>query len=162
VPRQLDKLEKVAQKSHLSKEFFGFSNYFFKRSLPMGSMNKVILIGRLGKDPEDRVTNGGTRVSNFSLATDHVRTGNGNGAAFEKITEWHRIVAFGKSAEVCNQYLRKGRQICVEGSLQTRSWEKPPGEKHYATEVIASRITFLDSKGKEEITNDLAAGDPEF
>jgi single-strand DNA-binding protein len=111
----------------------------------MGSINKVILIGRLGKDPEDRVTAGGTRVSNFSLATNQVRTGNG---AAQHTTEWHRIVAYGKSAEQCNQYLRKGRLVCVEGSLQTRSWEKPPGEKHYTTEVVAVRVTFLDSKGK--------------
>jgi single-strand DNA-binding protein len=114
----------------------------------MGSMNKVILIGHLGKDPEERVTAGGTRVANFSMATNHFRPANGNGAA-QEITEWHRIVAFGKSAEVCNQYLKKGRQICVEGSLQTRSWEKPPGERHYMTEVVATRITFLDSKTKD-------------
>lgn len=112
----------------------------------MGSINKVILIGRLGKEPEDRVTTGGTRVSNFSLATDQFRPGNGNGPA-QKTTEWHRIVAFGKVAETCNQYLHKGKLVCIEGSLQTRSWEKPPGEKHYTTEVVATRVTFLDSKG---------------
>ncbi len=107
----------------------------------MGTINKVILIGRLGKDPEERTTAGGTRVSNFSLATD---TYHGNNA--EKTTEWHRVVVFGKVAEQCNHYLLKGRLVCIEGSLQTRSWEKPPGEKHYMTEVIASRVTFLDSK----------------
>jgi single-strand DNA-binding protein len=111
----------------------------------MGSINKVILIGRLGKDPDDRVTAGGTRVSHFSLATDQYRAGNG---AAQRTTEWHRIVAFGKAAEQCCQFLRKGRLVCVEGSLQTRSWEKPPGEKHYATEIIASRVTFLDPKDK--------------
>ena len=108
----------------------------------MGSMNKVILIGRLGKDPEVRTTAGGTRVSNFNLATDKYHNGNG-----EKTTEWHRIVAFGKAAEQCNQYLKKGRLVCIEGSLQTRSWEKAPGEKHYFTEVVAARVAFLDSKG---------------
>jgi single-strand DNA-binding protein len=107
----------------------------------MGTYNKVILIGRLGKDPEDRMTAGGTQVSSFSLATETFHNGNG-----EKTTEWHRVVAFGKTAGQCNQYLKKGRLICVEGTLQTRSWEKPPGEKHYTTEVIASRVTFLDSK----------------
>ena len=112
----------------------------------MGSINKVILIGRLGKDPEDRMTAGGTHVTNFSLATDQFRPGNGDGGS-QKTTDWHRVVAFGKLAELCNQYLRKGRQVCVEGSLQTRSWEKPPGERHYMTEVIAARVTFLDSKG---------------
>jgi single-strand DNA-binding protein len=108
----------------------------------MGTINKVLLIGRLGKDPEERTTAGGTRVSNFSLATDAYHPGNG-----EKTTEWHRIVVFGKVAEQCNQYLRKGRLVFVEGTLQTRCWEKQPGEKHYFTDVVASRVTFLDSKG---------------
>jgi single-strand DNA-binding protein len=107
----------------------------------MGTINKVMLIGRLGKDPEERTTAGGTRVSNFSLATDTYHGNNG-----EKTTEWHRIVAFGKAAELCNQYLKKGQLVCIEGSLQTRSWEKSPGEKHYFTEVIAARVTFLGSK----------------
>jgi len=101
-----------------------------------------MIIGRLGRDPEERSTAGGTRVSNFVLATDSFR---GNNA--EKITEWHRIVGYGKVAEICNQYLAKGRLVCVEGSLQTRSWEKSPGEKHYMTEVVASRVTFLDRNG---------------
>lgn len=108
----------------------------------MGTINKVILVGRLGRDPEDRTTAAGMRVSNFSLATDTYRSGNG-----EKTTEWHRVVLFGKTAEQCSQYLRKGRLVCIEGSLQTRSWEKPPGEKRYFTDVIASRVTFLDSRG---------------
>lgn len=108
----------------------------------MGTMNKVILIGRLGKDPEERTTAGGQRVSSFSLATDAFHGGNG-----EKTTDWHRVIGFGKIAEQCNQYLKKGRLVCVEGSLQTRTWEKTPGEKHYFTDVVASRVTFLDSKG---------------
>ncbi|HTY64978.1 MAG TPA: single-stranded DNA-binding protein [Acidobacteriota bacterium] len=108
----------------------------------MGTMNKVILIGRLGKDPEERTTAGGTRVSNFRLATD---TYHGNNS--EKTTEWHQIIVYGKIAEQCNQYLKKGRLVCVEGSLQTRTWEKAPGEKHYFTDVVAARVTFLDSKG---------------
>jgi single-strand DNA-binding protein len=108
----------------------------------MGTINKVLLIGRLGKDPEERTTAGGTRVSNFSLATDTYHSNNG-----EKTTEWHRVVVFGKVAEQCNQYLKKGRLVCIEGSLQTRCWEKAPGEKHYFTDIIASRVTFLDSKG---------------
>ena len=108
----------------------------------MGTINKVILIGRLGKDPEERTTSSGMRVSNFSLATDTYHSGNGG-----KTTEWHRIVVFGKLAEQCNQYLKKGRLTCIEGSIQTRSWEKIPGEKHYLTEVVAARVTFLDSQG---------------
>lgn len=108
----------------------------------MGTVNKVILIGRLGMNPEERATTGGTRVSTFRIATDSYRGNNS-----EKITEWHRIVAYGKVAEQCNQYLQKGRLVCIEGSLQTRMWEKPPGEKHYMTEIVASRVQFLDSKG---------------
>jgi single-strand DNA-binding protein len=107
----------------------------------MGTINKVILIGRLGKDPEERTTAGGARVSNFSLATDTYHSNNG-----EKTTEWHRVVVFGKVAEQCNHYLRKGQLVCIEGSLQTRCWEKSPGEKHYFTEVVGSRVTFLGSK----------------
>jgi single-strand DNA-binding protein len=108
----------------------------------MGTINKVILVGRLGKDPEERMTAGGTRVSNFSLATDTYHGNNG-----EKTTEWHRVKVFGKTAEQCIQYLRKGRLICVEGSLQTRSYEKPPGDKRYVTDIVAARVTFLDAKG---------------
>lgn len=111
----------------------------------MASLNRVILIGRLGKDPDSRVTAGGTKVSNFSVATDQYRGGNGGEA--QHVTDWHRIVAFGKTAELCSQFLRKGRLVCVEGSLQTRSWEKPPGERHYVTEIIAQRVEFLDPKG---------------
>ena len=108
----------------------------------MGTLNKVLIIGRLGKDPEERTTASGTRVSNFSLATDTFHSNNS-----EKTTEWHRIVAFGKAAERCNQYLKKGQLVCIEGALQTRCWEKAPGEKHYFTDIIASRVTFLGSKG---------------
>ncbi len=107
----------------------------------MGTLNKVLLIGRLGRDPEDRITASGVRVSKFNLATDTYRNGSG-----ERITEWHRVVVFGKIAEQCNQYLQKGRLVCIEGSMQTRTWEKSPGEKRYITEVIGSRVTFLDSK----------------
>jgi single-strand DNA-binding protein len=110
----------------------------------MASMNKVILIGRLGKDPDSRTTQSGTKVSSFSVATDQYRPGNGNDN--QHVTDWHRVVAFGKTAELCNQFLRKGRLVCVEGSMQTRSWEKPPGERHFMTEVIAQRVEFLDPK----------------
>jgi single-strand DNA-binding protein len=106
----------------------------------MGTINKVILVGRLGRDPEERTTVNGTRMSNFSVATD-----NYNGSNGEKTTEWHRVVVFGKTAEQCNQYLRKGRLVCVEGSLKTRTWEKSPGDKQYFTDVVASRVTFLGS-----------------
>jgi single-strand DNA-binding protein len=121
---------------------YPFAQLIKQGELRMGTINKVILIGRLGRDPEERTTAGGTRVSNFRLATDTYHGNNG-----EKTTEWHRIVAFGKSAELCNQYLRKGQLVCIEGSLQTRCWEKSPSEKHYFTDVIAARVTFLGSKG---------------
>jgi len=121
----------------------------------MASLNRVFLIGRLGRDPDDRRTGGGTRVSNFSLATDQYRSDRNGGA--EKLTEWHRIVAFGKIAEQCNQYLKKGRLVCVEGSLQTRSWEKPEGTKHYSTEVVAARVTFLDPKSLGSVSLDGSA-----
>jgi single-strand DNA-binding protein len=121
----------------------------------MGTLNKVMIIGRLGKDPEERTTAGGTRVSNFSLATDTYHSNNG-----EKTTEWHRIVAFGKAAERCNQYLKKGQLVCIEGALQTRCWEKAPGEKHYFTDIIASRVTFLGSKGNGPILSEDAGEEP--
>jgi single-strand DNA-binding protein len=122
----------------------------------MGTINKVILVGRLGKDPEERTTAGGTRVSSFSLATDTYHSNNG-----EKTTEWHRVKVFGKTAEQCIQYLRKGRLICVEGSLQTRSYEKPPGDKHYITDIVAARVTFLDAKGNGH-SDQAAAGEEEM
>jgi single-strand DNA-binding protein len=122
--------------------------------LTMGTLNKVLLIGRLGRDPEERTTAGGTRVSNFSVATDTFHGNNG-----DKTTEWHRVVVFGKTAEICGQYLQKGRLVCIEGSLQTRSWEKPPGEKHYMTEVVGSRITFLDSSKDGNSKAPIAAED---
>jgi single-strand DNA-binding protein len=111
----------------------------------MGSLNKVMLIGRLGRDPEERTTSGGKCVSSFSLATDTYR-----GANTEKLTEWHRVVVFGKIAEQCNRYLHKGRLVCVEGHLQTKVWEKSPGDKKYFTDVVASRVTFLDANSQSE------------
>ncbi len=129
----------------------------------MSGLNKVLLIGRLGRDPEDRMTAGGTKVSHFSLATDQFRSSDGG---TQKFTEWHRIVAFGKVAEQCNQYLRKGRLVFVEGSLQTRSWEKPAGEKHFMTEIVAMRVSFLDSNGggsgREGEAHEAPAEDAEF
>ena len=104
------------------------------------SINKVILIGRLGQDPELKYTPSGAAVCNFSLATTE-NWADKNGQKQER-TEWHRIVVWGKLAELCNQYLSKGRQAFVEGSLQTRSWEKD-GVKRYTTEINARNIQFL-------------------
>ncbi|MBA2849332.1 single-stranded DNA-binding protein [Thermosulfuriphilus ammonigenes] len=110
-----------------------------------GSVNKVILIGHLGADPEIRYTADGTPVATFRLATNETWTGK-NGQREER-TEWHRIVAFGKLAEICGEYLSKGRQVYIEGRLQTRSWEDREGVKRYTTEIVATAMQMLDSRG---------------
>jgi len=105
------------------------------------SVNKVILLGRLGKDPELKSTPGGTSVCNFTMATSEAWTDK-SGQKQEK-TEWHRIVVWGKLGELCNQYLSKGRQAFVEGRLQTRQWEDKEGKKQYTTEVLATSVQFI-------------------
>jgi single-strand DNA-binding protein len=109
----------------------------------MASVNKVILIGRLGRDPELRYTQGGQAVANFTLATNE-RFSNKAGEQQER-TEWHRIVAWGKTGELCAQYLSKGRNVYIEGRLQTREWEDKEGQKRSTTEIVAQNVTFLDS-----------------
>jgi single-strand DNA-binding protein len=109
----------------------------------MGSVNKVILVGRLGSDPEVRYTDKGTPVVKFSVATSE-RWKDKSGESQEK-TEWHRIVVWDKLGEVCARYLTKGKQTYVEGRLQTRQWEQD-GQKRYMTEVVASSVTFLGSR----------------
>jgi len=104
------------------------------------SVNRVILVGRLGKDPEIRYSQQGTAVTNFSMATSEKYKG-------EEKTTWHRLVAFGKTAEIAEKYLSKGSQVYVEGKLQTRSYEKD-GQTRYMTEVVANTVQFLDSKPK--------------
>jgi single-strand DNA-binding protein len=105
------------------------------------SVNKVILLGRLGQDPELKYTPGGSPVCNFSLATTESWTDK-SGQKQEK-TEWHRVVVWGKLAELCNQYLAKGRQAFLEGRLQTRSWDDKDGNKRYTTEILASTVQFI-------------------
>jgi len=107
----------------------------------MAGLNKVILIGYLGKDPEIRYTPAGVAVGNISLATTEKWVDKNTGQKQEK-TEWHRLVVFGKQAENCEKYLTKGSMIYVEGKLQTRSWDKE-GQTHYTTEVITSTVQFL-------------------
>ena len=107
------------------------------------SVNKVLLIGRLGNNPEIRYTNTGTAVANFNLATSE-NWNDKNGQKQER-TEWHRVVVWGKLAELCEKYLSKGRQCFVEGRLQTRSWDDKDGNKRYTTEIVASTIQFLGS-----------------
>lgn len=104
-------------------------------------MNKVILVGRLGQNPEVRYTPSGQAVANFSIATNESWTDK-QGQKQER-TEWHRIVVWGKLAELCNQYLAKGRQIYVEGRLQTRQWQDKDGQTKYTTEVQAQTVQFL-------------------
>jgi single-strand DNA-binding protein len=111
----------------------------------MSSLNKVMLIGRLGQDPEVRYTQSNTAVATLSLATSE-RYKDGNGEQQER-TEWHRVVAWGRLAEICQQYLNKGSLIYVEGPLQTRSWEDNQGQKRYTTEIKALQMTMLDSRG---------------
>lgn len=118
----------------------------------MASVNKVILVGNLGQDPEIRYTPGGAAVCNFSIATTERWNSKQSGQLEEK-TEWHRIVVWGKQAENCNQYLKKGRPAYIEGRLQTRSWDDKDGNKRYTTEIVAQAVQFLggrDSAGSSE------------
>ena len=109
-------------------------------------LNKAILIGHLGRDPEVRYTPNGTAVANFSVATSERWTDN-DGEKQER-TEWHRIVAFGKLGEICGEYLFKGKQVYIEGRIQTRSWEDKEGVKRYTTEIVANQMLMLgDKKG---------------
>src|SRR4051812_41804377 len=105
------------------------------------SVNKVILVGRLGQNPEVRYTPSGAAVANFSVATNESWTDK-SGQKQER-TEWHRIVVWGKLAELCSQYLSKGRQAYIEGRLQTREWQDKDGNKKYTTEVQAQTVQFL-------------------
>jgi single-strand DNA-binding protein len=112
-----------------------------------GSLNKVLLIGRLGRDPEVRYTTSGQPVATFSIATDESYKSK-DGQKVEK-TEWHRIVVWGKSAEFCGNYLTKGRLVFVEGKLETRKWQDKDGVEKYTTEIKADRVDFMDSRQSE-------------
>jgi single-strand DNA-binding protein len=109
-----------------------------------GGVNKAILIGNLGADPEVRFTPGGQAVANFRIATSESWTDK-NGQKQDR-TEWHRIVVWGKLAELCGEYLAKGRQCYVEGRLQTREWADKENRKNYTTEVVANSVVFLGSR----------------
>ena len=108
----------------------------------MASLNKVMIIGNLGSEPEMRFTPNGNPVTSFRVATNRVYT-TAEGERREE-TEWFTVVAWNKLAEQCNQFLAKGRLIYAEGRLHTRTWEGQDGQKHYRTEIIANRVTFLD------------------
>ena len=109
----------------------------------MSSLNKVTLIGRLGNDPEVKSLPNGTSVANFSVATSE--SWKKDGEKHEK-TEWHRVVAFAKLADLVGKYLKKGSQLYMEGKLQTRNWEDKDGIKRYTTEIVMSEMKFLDGK----------------
>ena len=111
----------------------------------MSGVNKVILVGNLGAAPEVRYTAGGQPVANFRLATTE-RWMNKNGERSE-ITEWHRVVAWGKLAETCGQYLQKGKQVYVEGRIRTRQWQDQQGQKRYTTEIVVQNLVMLGRAG---------------
>ena len=113
-----------------------------------GSVNKVILVGNLGADPEVRYTPGGQPVANFRIATSENWVDK-QGQKQER-TEWHRIVAWGKLAELCGEYLAKGRQVFVEGKLQTRQWDDRDGNKRYTTELVANQVSSLERRERDE------------
>ena len=109
------------------------------------SLNKVMIIGNLGADPEMRYTPNGDAITNFNVAVNETWTSNGEK---KDRTEWFRVVTWNKLAEMCAQYLTKGRQVFVEGRLQTRSWEDQSGQKRYLVEVVASQVRFLGERGE--------------
>ncbi len=108
-------------------------------------INKVILVGNLGNDPDVRYTGSGSAVANITLATSFK-----SGADKEEKTEWHRVVFFGKVAEIAAEYLHKGSQVYIEGRLQTRKWEDKEGKDRYTTEVVAHEMQMLGGRGQEE------------
>jgi single-strand DNA-binding protein len=118
-------------------------------------VNKVILLGNLGKDPEVRYTTSQSAVCSFSLATSERRKDqSGN---WVDHTEWHNVVTFGKTAENCGQYLKKGRQVYIEGKIQTRKWQDKEGKDRYTTEIIGNTVQFVGGAGKG---SDSGAGAP--
>jgi single-strand DNA-binding protein len=111
----------------------------------MASVNKVILIGHLGADPEISTTQGGTSLAKFRIATTETWKDRGTGERQER-TEWHSIVAWDKLAQICGEYLHKGKMVYVEGTLQTRSWDDQNGQKRYKTEIKANNVLMLSPR----------------
>ena len=112
----------------------------------MSGVNKVLIIGRLGTDPEVKAVSPTQNVARLSVATSE--TWNDREGQKQERTEWHRVVVWGKLAEICGKYLSKGRQVYVEGRLQTRSWEDQQGQKRYTTEIVANNVQFLGATGE--------------
>jgi len=111
----------------------------------MSSVNKALIIGNLGQDPEIKYTQSGSPVANLSVATSERWKDKNTGEQKEQ-TEWHRVVVFGRLAEIAEQYLKKGSKVFIEGKIQTRDWEDADGNKKYTTEVVAREMTMLDSR----------------
>jgi single-strand DNA-binding protein len=109
------------------------------------SVNKVILVGRLGRDPETRYTGGGSAVANFSVATDE--TYKDRNGERQKRTEWHKIVVWGKQAEIAQQYLKKGSLVFIEGRIQSREWQDKEGQKRTSFEIVANNFRMLGGRG---------------
>jgi len=124
----------------------------------MASVNKVILIGNLGRDPEVRYTQNGTAVANFTLATNEVW--NDKSGERQEKTEWHRIVVWGKQAEIAREHLSKGKQVYIEGSIQTRQWDDREGNKRTTTEIKAQRLMMMGRADAGESRMDAAAPPP--
>lgn len=137
-----------------------------RRDMARGSVNRVVLVGNLGADPDTRFTPGGTQVTTASLATDE--TWIDHGGETQHRAEWHRLVLWGRLAEIARQYWEKGAHVHVEGRLQTRSWEDSRGQRHYVTEVVVSDMRMPDSVGgpgeldlkyRDEVPGELPFGD---
>lgn len=115
------------------------------------AVNKVILVGRLGVDPEIKTVTSGQTITQFRVATSE--TWNDRDGQRQERTEWHRVVVWGKLAEVCGRYLQKGRQVYIEGRIQTRSWDDPQGQKKYMTEIVANVVQFLGGPNERDQAN---------
>ena len=115
----------------------------------MSSVNKALIIGNLGQDPEIKYTQSGSPVANLSVATPERWKDKNTGEQKEQ-TEWHRVVVFGRLAEIAEQYLKKGSKVFIEGKIQTRDWEDAEGNKKYTTEVVAREMTMLDSRASTD------------
>jgi len=123
-----------------------------------GSVNKVILLGRLGKDPDMRYAPSGTAIASFSLATNHNTKGpDGN---WEEKTEWHNVTLFGKTAEIAGEYLKKGSLTYIEGRIQTESWEDQNGQKRYTTKIIGNSMQLIGSKQDNQGGSNYASAPP--
>lgn len=122
-------------------------------------VNKVLLVGNLGRDPEVRYAQNGAAIANISVATSESWKDKTTGEAQER-TEWHRVVFFGKLAEIAAEYLKKGTQVFIEGSLRTRKWQDKDGQDRYTTEIVANEMQMLSGRDRGAGTEDAAAEEP--